>query len=236
MRFAVTLFSMEQSDAQLNNLINVGTGFTTHVINADGVESTGLELEATWAATDRLQIGGSVALYDAETVNATQGTSLDLATGTIIGEDISGLVPNYVPEETATLYFDYQLPLANGSTIGLRADWRHRGENWGRAGGADRDTLTQDGTRFMFLRPELNKLGANISWTSASEQLTIELWGRNLDDDYDWINFGPGSPANYAVGQLGPQGIIQGNGLTATARPRGYTGRRQVGLTARFLF
>ena len=60
---------------------------------------------------------------------------LDITTGIVAGEDISGLVPNYVPEETYTIYFDYQIGLANGSTIGLRADLRHRGENWGRAGG-----------------------------------------------------------------------------------------------------
>ena len=53
-RFAATVFQMDQENAQLNNLINVSTGFTTHVINADGVESTGFEFEGTWAATENL--------------------------------------------------------------------------------------------------------------------------------------------------------------------------------------
>ncbi len=231
-RFAATLFTMDQSDAQLNNLINVGTGFTTHVINADGVESTGFEFEATWAVTESLTIGGNLASYDAELVNATQGTTLDITTGTIIGEDISGLVPSYVPEETYSFYIDYEISLSGGSTIGLRADLRHRGENFGRAGGNDRVTLTQDGTRLLFLRPDLDKIGAQISWTSASGGTEISLWGRNLDDDYDWINFGPGSPFSYAGGVL-PPGVA---GAPGTVRPRGVAGRRQIGLTARFLF
>ncbi len=91
-----------------------------------------------------------------------------------------------------------------------------------------------DGTRPMFQRPELDKIGANISWTSADGNLMIELWGRNLDDDYDWINFGPGSPFNY------PRGVLTSNATPGippgTVRPRGYAGRRHVGLTARFLF
>lgn len=231
-RFAATVFTMEQQNAQINNLINVSTGFTTFVTNAGGVKNDGYEFEATWAATDDLTIGGSFASYDAKLVNAIQGSALDVNTGIVAGEDISGLVPNYVPEETYTLYFNYEWQLSGGSTIGLRADLRHRGENWGRAGGNERVTLTQDGTRPLFLRPELDKIGANISWTNAAEDITISLWGRNLDDDYDWINFGPGSPFNYAGGVL-PSGVT---GAPGTARPRGYAGRKQVGITARFSF
>ena len=230
--FAATLFQIEQENAQLNNLINVGTGFTTHVINADGVENTGFEFEATWAVTENLTIGGSLANYDPELVNAIQGSMLDITTGIIAGEDISGLVPNLVPEETYAIYFDWGIPLSNGSTIGLRADLNHRGESWLRAGGSDRDSLTQDGTRPMFERPALDRIGAQISWTSASGGSSLVLWGRNLDDDYDWINSGPGSPASYARGTVGPGGLAP----ASVARPRGYGGRKQVGLTARFLF
>nr|NIW23406.1 hypothetical protein [Gammaproteobacteria bacterium] len=194
---------------------------------------------------DNLTIGGSFADYDGELVNAAQGSCLRLTgaagecgdaggtPGTVAGEDISGLVPNLVPQGTYTLYVDYNWQLANGSTIGLRADVRHRDTVWLRAGARDRHTLTQDGTRPLFQRPELDKIGASISWTNADEDLTIELWGRNLDDDYDWINSGPGSPFSYAAGILtadappGPPG---------TVRPRGYAGRKQVGITARFLF
>ncbi|NNC65579.1 MAG: TonB-dependent receptor, partial [Gammaproteobacteria bacterium] len=232
-RFAATLFNMEQQNAHINNLINVGTGFTTFVANAGGVENTGFEFEGTWAATDNLTIGGSFATYDAELVNAVQGAAFDPVTGGVIGEDISGLEPNYVPQGTYTIYFNYQWQLANGSTIGLRADARQRDAMWGRAGARDRHTLTQDGTRFMFERPDLTKTGLNISWTNAEEDITIELWGRNLDDDYDWINFGPGSPANYA------RGIVTADappGPAGTARPRGVNGRAQMGVTARFLF
>jgi hypothetical protein len=84
----------------------------------------------------------------------------------------------------------------------------------------------------MYLRPELDKIGASIGWTSASGGTTIELWGRNLDDDNDWINFGPGSPATFARGTVGPAGLAP----AVVARPRGISGRKQVGVTARFLF
>ncbi|MDH3507887.1 MAG: TonB-dependent receptor [Gammaproteobacteria bacterium] len=233
-RFAATLFTMEQQNAQINNLINVSTGFTTFVTNAGGVENTGFEFEGTWAVNDNFTVGGSFATYDAKLVNAVQGSALDVNTGIVAGEDISGIVPNWVPEETYTIYGDYRWQLANGSTIRLRADLRHRGENWGRAGANDRQTLTMDGTRYMFLRPELDKIGALISWTNAAEDITVELWGRNLDDDYDWINFGPGSPANYARGVLAPG--VSAPPPAGTARPRGYGLRKQVGITARFLF
>ena len=231
-RFAATYFQIEQEDAQLNNLINVGTGFTTHVINADGVDNEGFEFEATWAATENLTIGGSLASYDAVLVNATQGVMLDITTGNIIGEDISGLQPNLVPEGTYTIYADYEWGLGNGSTITLRADLRHRDAVWLRAGANDRVTMTQDGTRPLFQRPEIDKLGASIGWRSADENISVTLWGRNLDDDYDWINAGPGSPFSYAGGVLQPGET----GAPGTVRPRGYAGRSQVGLTASFQF
>ena len=68
----------------------------------------------------------------------------------------------------------------------------------------NRDGFNIAGTNFMYLRPELDKIGMNLSWTSADEALTISLWGRNLDDDPDYINRGPGI------------GFIFNNGSTRT--------------------
>ena len=82
----------------------------------------------------------------------------------------------------------------------------------------------------MYLRPELDKIGVNLSWTSASDNLTVSLWGRNLDDEPDYINYGPGIGFIFNLGQPGALGN------RVRSRPSGTTGRAQAGVTASFRF
>ena len=67
--FALTLFQMEQTNKQANNNVPAGEGSTgnvTLILNSGGVANTGIEFEYTWAATENLTIGGSIASYSPE--------------------------------------------------------------------------------------------------------------------------------------------------------------------------
>jgi hypothetical protein len=101
---------------------------------------------------------------------------------------------------------------------------------WDQAGVANRDGLNLAGTAPMYLRPKLDKIGLNLSWTNAADNITVGLWGRNLDDDPDFINRGPGIGFIYNLGQPGPLGN------RVRSRPVGVTGRKEVGLTASYRF
>ena len=221
-RFALTAFTMGKENAQANALIPVGSGFTTSVTNFGGVDNTGLEFEGTWLVTDNFLLSGNFALYDSvlgpgSVINA----NFDPATGQVTGVDVSGRRTGL--DQTWAIFGEYDWTLAGGSTITLRGDWQHRSDipgNPSRAG-----VLTLDGMVAAFARPAIDNVGALIRWRSASEQTTVSLWGKNLKDEYDWKNIGPPIAFHFNNGGMGPG-----------SAPRGYTGRKQVGVTASFSF
>ncbi len=234
-RFALTLFQMEQTNKQVNNNVPAGEGSTgnvTLILNTGGVENTGVEFEYTWAATENFEIGGNIASYSPEFLPGSfVGGSFNPVTGEFTGVDISGTVPAGSPELTYAIYGDYQWQLGNGGTIRLRADLRHKDQMWSQNGANNRLGLNIEGTNFQYIRPEIDKIGVNLSWTNAADSMTISLWGRNLDDDPDYINTGPGIGFIF---NRGVPGVGQTQGVRS--RPVGTTGHKQAGITANFRF
>ncbi len=222
--FAVTVFNIEQTNAQNNALIPVGSGFTTLISNFGGVENTGVELEGTFLVTDDFTVGGNFAFYDAELgPGSVIGGMADPISGVIVGEDVSGQRPNESPDETYVLWGEYVWGLQGGSSISFRADIQHRSDVWGRL--PNRTALANDGTS-LFLRPEIDNIGASINWTSASGDTVVSLWGRNLSDDVDYDTFGP--PIGFHFAPSSTPGVS----LPST----GYSGRKQAGVDVRFRF
>jgi len=136
-------------------------------------------------------VGGSAASIDAELVDAVIGSSIDPATGEVIGTDISGFQPNFQSDLTYAIYGSYNINLGNGSVINLRADVRHRDEVWRRLNA--RDVLLQDGS-ISALAPSWDRLGVRIGWTAANGRTSVSLWGRNLGDEEDFVNLSPATP------------------------------------------
>jgi len=229
--FAITVFRMEQKNSQVGNQVAVGAGNANMVFNAASIETAGLELEGTFAITDNFQVGGNVGFYNAKFgEGATTGAVFDPDTGAIVpsGNDLTGQRPDHSPDLTSALWGSYIFALNNGSSIRLRADWTHRSDAWSRV--ANRGGFNIAGTDFINLRPELDKYGVNLGWTSSSEKLTLEVWGKNLDDEADFLAPGPGIGYIFNLGEAGPDGTRE------RSRPVGHTGRRVVGATATFRF
>ena len=184
-RIAVTVFHIEEEDSQTGGLIPVGTSgaFTSVIQNLGGVETDGIEVEATWLVSDSFLLGGNFAFFDAA---ASPGTIIIRGTdamGNPILDDISGNRPNDAPEETAYLFGEYTFNLAGGSSLALRADYQHRSDSWSNT--ANRDTRP-------YLQPKLNDVGARVTWVSASGDTRVMLWGKNLREDWDILTTGPG--------------------------------------------
>lgn len=237
--FALTAFRQEQDDVQTGQLAVIGSSQVRLLFNANGITNTGLELEGAWAATDNLTVGGYVALYDPEYKSGSfVARGFDPDTGeTTGGEEFGGETPAGSVEEAATLYASYVWDLANGSSITLRGDYRHRGEIWGQDGANNRTGLTIDGTTQHNLRPELNKFDLRLSWLSADEKLGVSLWGRNLDDDPDYINFGPGFGYLYNLGAPGDNpNTAEIEEIRVRSSAVGSTGRKVVGLSVNYDF
>jgi iron complex outermembrane receptor protein len=228
--FAVTVFQMKQKNTQVGNQVAVGSGNANMVFNASSVKSTGVELEGTFALTDSWQIGGNVGFYDAEFGNGTTTGAVFDPSGQIVpsGQDISGERPNHSPENTAAIWSSYVFDLSGGSSIRLRGNWTHRSDAWARVGG--RDAFNIAGDEFIWKRPELDKFGAEVEWTSASDNIKISIWGKNLDDDFDFLAPGPGIGYIFTQGQAGPDGTLE------RSRPVGLTGRKVVGGTFTYRF
>eukprot|EP00903_Cladosiphon_okamuranus_P004277 g4275.t1 len=229
--FAVTAFKQEQNDIQVGNLAVVGSSQVRLLFNAEGIENTGLELEATWAATDSLTLGGFVALYDPKYKDGSFINQVIQADGTPDGGELfEGEIPANSVDEAWTLWASYDWYLPGGSTLSLRGDYRYRSAVWGLDGANNRDGLNINGDAPMYQRPELDKYGLRLSWLSAEENLSLALWGRNLDDDPDYINFGPPFGYVYNLGQAGD------DGAQVRARAVGSTGRKVMGATLNYYF
>ena len=230
--FAVTVFSQEQKNSQVGTQLAVGaSGNANMIFNAASVESTGIELEGTFALTDNWQLGGSAGFYDAEFgPGTTSGATYNPITGELepSGTDISGDRPNNSPEETWAIWTAYTLDFSGGSSIRFRADTSHRGDAWSRLNNRGGRNIAD--TNFINLRPELDKFGVDVSWTSANDSMTVSVWGRNLDDTMDQLNPGPGVGYIYNLGAAGPDGVRDRD------RPRAFTGRKQVGATFAYRF
>jgi iron complex outermembrane receptor protein len=224
--FALTLFKQEQTNTQTGNLTPVGTSNINLLRNSEGVKNTGIELEATWAVTDNLTFGGFVVNYSPEFIEgSTVGGVYDIATGVSTGQDVSGETPSGSTKKAATLFANYVWGLSDGSTLSIRGDIRHRGTVWGRNGSGDREALNLTGDGLANLRPELNKTSLKVAWRAADDSWGASVWGRNLDNEPDYINFGPGFGFAFLKGPNG-----------GGARPVGTTGRRQIGATVDYSF
>lgn len=180
LRLNATVFYTEYEDQQVNVFRLGPGGFASQAIdNAAESDVLGLELDYAWQLTDNFSISGNAAFLDAELKN----TVLRLEPGPPPGTDLSGNRPNNVPEWTGTLAADFTIPLANGSMISLRADWRGRSNIYN-----DLANLPE------FERPGTNIFGARAAWNSADDRWEVALWGRNLTEEADVLNIGPAPP------------------------------------------
>ena len=182
--FALTGFWIENDGFQATTLIPVGQGFTGLITNLGSVRSKGIEGEGTFALSENFRAGGTFALIDAEMRN-TELLLAVLGDGTRVTEDLSGQRPDSAPKYTATLWGAFTFPFGNGSTVSLRGDLQFRSNM--------HDDLSERafGTR---IRPSLSRIGARLTWVSPDQGYRVTAWAKNINNDWDIVNFGPRQP------------------------------------------
>jgi len=170
LRLNVSGFFYDFSDLQVSRTQPVpGGGFETLFENAASAEGHGVEVESTWLVTENFTLGGFVSYLNAEFTEFETDNPLD------IGVNIQSLAGNSLrqsPEWSGTVRGQYEFNLANGGTISLGADVAYKDEQFftefnDDIAGADAYTL----------------FNADIRYTSPSEKITFQVWGKNITDE-----------------------------------------------------
>lgn len=160
--FASSVFWLDYTDLQVNQLRVVSGVPTFTTSNAASAEAYGLELEARWEPTDNFSLAGSYAYLDAsfdDFVDATSG-----------GADYSGNVLPQAAEHTLSISADYSVPISGQLAFIMHGDASYRSSiYYGPSNNAD---FSQDGYTLLNARLGLD-FGA---WR-------VVAWGRNLTDE-----------------------------------------------------
>ncbi|MDG1231272.1 MAG: TonB-dependent receptor, partial [Pseudomonadales bacterium] len=171
LEFNAAIYRTEFDDLQVNTFTPVGAVIVQNVTNAATAISTGLELEARFAASENLELGGSWAFQNAEYDSFRNGTC-SVASGLASPCDLSGEQLNLAPDWSGMLYADLSIPL--GDAVNFVAN------------------LTVSMSDGYFTDGALEPIGEQDSWTKVDARIGIEaadarwsvaLVGRNLTNE-----------------------------------------------------
>tara|TARA_B110000503_G_scaffold18925_1_gene28055 strand:+ start:1253 stop:3799 length:2547 start_codon:yes stop_codon:yes gene_type:complete len=178
LRLNASVFYTDYEDLQRNQVFRFidplsGTeGQETITLNAGESNSTGLEIEATWLATENLTIRGSLGYLDATY------DEFDFE-----GVDLSSLDIPFASEYQVGAQVTYVQPLSSGATMTyyLSAHYQSEAEmspfdpNAVASGIARHPTFSQMEERTL--------VDLNITFTDADEKYHVTIFGKNLLDE-----------------------------------------------------
>ena len=193
-------------------------GFITS--NAKKQTTSGVDLDATFAATEHLTFNLSLEYLDAEFDDFTgaachpSGPNAVQQSATAYVCDFSGETPYFVPDWSGIISANYVLPLSNGSEAYAYAGYNFK---------SDHDTATDGYNRG---HDDLENLDARLGW--RNDHWDIAVWGRNLTDDV----YNLGYSENTFAGSVFPSlGLTQRQTYDRwLSEPRSY------GATVRYIF
>lgn len=180
LRLNASVFYTDYEDLQRNQVfrftdpVSGNPGQETITLNAGESNATGLEVEATWLATENLTIRGSFGYLDA---------SYDVFSFEQV--DLTGLDIPFASEYQMGVQATYVQPLSSGATISyyLSAHYQDDAEtspfdpNAAAAGVARHPTYTQIESRTL--------VDLNVTYADAEDRYHVTLFGKNLlDEEY----------------------------------------------------
>jgi iron complex outermembrane recepter protein len=178
----VAAFYHEVEDAQFQFTFPQAAppNFTTEMRNAAQIEGKGVEFEASWRPTQGFSLDTSIAWLDSKFTsffapNPLNEAGYSAAPGQAPLEDLSGNSTRMSPEWSASLQPSYEFALGNGGTLELSANAIYKGKQYHTEFNDDR--LSSE---------EYTIVDANVLFTSPGERYTLNLWGKNLTDEFVW--------------------------------------------------
>ncbi|WP_284126147.1 TonB-dependent receptor [Parerythrobacter aestuarii] len=180
--FALAAFIYQVDGAQFDRtrLISGGPRFSTSVENAAVTNGKGLEFEGTAYLTDEFRFAFNGTWYDIEFDTFETDNPLDplgalegLAGFTPRTVDLSGNRPRNTPEYSLAGRFTYDKDLASGGNILASIAYALTGN--------------QFYTEFNDPRMAAGSYGildANLKYTFPDENLSVNIWGKNLTNEF----------------------------------------------------
>jgi iron complex outermembrane receptor protein len=167
-------FRAEYKDLQLQQITNNATIFLTDVFNVGEAQIDGFELDIMAVLVRGLTMQLSYGYTDAdfiEYIDQRGGSSTE-------GENVADQAEMpYAPEHNYTLGFEYQRGLGDGPLMFTASvDYQWTDERYGTAFNDDRDGFFLDDYGLLNARLALTDIAVGPA------NLSLALWGRNLDD------------------------------------------------------
>lgn len=182
LRANAAVFFYDYKDAQVFN--SIADAFTSlpqnRIENADALELYGLDVELVWQPFEALYLQAGVGYTHSEFKQF--GLSVPSFTGVEMA-DLSGVTPQNTPQWNANLLANYSWLLSGGARVSAQVDASYQSDVLFSNG-----TVTSPGDPQSYTRNE--ELGqqayslwnARLSWSDATEQVEVALWGKNLTD------------------------------------------------------
>ena len=169
-------------------------GFQTIFENAAAATNQGAEVEVSWAATEALRIDGFIGYLDAKfedflTKNPLQANQ---PTGQI-PQQVAGNRMVQSPEWSANLRAQYVFAQASGARVTAAVEGNYKDKIYFTAFNDDR--LGQDA---------VTTLDANVRFASPGERWSVNVWGKNLTDEFIWSSSFPISTSRTIMGTQAP--------------------------------
>jgi iron complex outermembrane recepter protein len=178
LRTNITAFKTDWLGIQyLGTVIDRGTGQeATELVlqnTADG-QAKGVELEATWLATDALQIGANIGLLKTKYLSINPGAPLPK------DSDFAR-----APEKTYSFNAQYEFGEVMGGELTGRVSSNYMGCYW-------RATTLELRQDYQGLVDKCGEAGdvwqhnARLTWVPAGGKYEVAIWGNNLTDTYNY--------------------------------------------------
>ncbi|MGI9232957.1 MAG: TonB-dependent receptor [Woeseiaceae bacterium] len=169
-------FYYEITDMQLDRTEPLpGGGFRSVFENAGESEGSGLEIEASFLATENFRIDANVSFLDAEFVDYLSANPIfrPAPPAPAVTEDLNGNKLRQAPEFSGFIRGEYEHALANGGTLTMGAQVSHKD-----------DQFYTEFNDAVSGQEAYTLVDFNIKYTTPSERVSVNVWGNNVTDEF----------------------------------------------------
>ncbi|MGF7169187.1 iron complex outermembrane receptor protein [Sphingobium xanthum] len=181
-QFNLAVFHQKLENGQFQRTFPIAAPpfFASRLENAAVSEANGAELEVRWRPTRGLVLDASIAYLDSKFTSFFSKDPLDPALfgpggANVPDQDLSGNRTRMSPEWSLNLNPSYEFDLSDMGSLQLASNIAYRSKQYHTEFNDDR--LAQD-PYWM--------IDANMLFTTADERYSLNLWVKNLTDEFVW--------------------------------------------------